>query len=53
MTETVGSLFEESLERYKAGEEVATLIPAFKEVCDRAPKSSAAWGVFGLAVYAG
>ncbi len=43
MTETVDSLFEGSLERYKAGEEVTTLIPAFKEVCDRAPKSSAAW----------
>ena len=43
MTETVESLFETGLERYKAGEEVASLIPTFKEVCDRAPKSSAAW----------
>lgn len=43
MTQTVESLFETGLERYKAGEEVASLIPTFKEVCDRAPKSSAAW----------
>ncbi len=43
MTETVESLFETGLERYKAGEDVASLIPTFKEVCDRAPKSSAAW----------
>lgn len=43
MTETVESLFETGLERYKAGEQVASLIPTFKEVCDRAPKSSAAW----------
>lgn len=43
MTETVESLFEAGLERYKAGEDVASLIPTFKEVCDRAPKSSAAW----------
>ena len=43
MTETVDSLFETGLERYKAGEEVADLIPVFKTICDRAPKSSAAW----------
>lgn len=43
MTQTVESLFETGLERYKAGEDVASLIPTFKEVCDRAPKSSAAW----------
>lgn len=43
MTQTVESLFETGLERYKAGEEIASLIPTFKEVCDRAPKSSAAW----------
>jgi predicted Zn-dependent protease len=43
MTETVESLFENALERYKAGEEPANLIPVFKEICDRAPKSSAAW----------
>jgi len=43
MTETVEALFENALERYKAGEEPANLIPVFKEICDRAPKSSAAW----------
>lgn len=43
MPETVDSLFENGLERYKAGEEPANLIPVFQEICDRAPKSSAAW----------
>lgn len=43
MSETVASLFESGLERYKAGESPANLIPVFKEICDRAPKSSAAW----------
>ncbi|MDZ8053552.1 MAG: tetratricopeptide repeat protein [Aulosira sp. ZfuVER01] len=43
MTNTVESLFDTGLERYKAGESAASLIPVFKEVCDRAPKSSSAW----------
>jgi len=43
MSETVDSLFETGLERYKAGEAPATLVPVFKDVCDRAPKSAAAW----------
>ncbi|MBW4591705.1 MAG: hypothetical protein KME46_01955 [Brasilonema angustatum HA4187-MV1] len=43
MTNTIESLFDTGLERYKAGEPVADLIPVFKEVCDRTPKSSAAW----------
>jgi predicted Zn-dependent protease len=43
MTNTVESLFDTGLERYKAGEAVGSLIPVFKEVCDRAPKTSAAW----------
>lgn len=43
MTETVESLFETALERYKAGEDPADLIPIFKEICDRTPKSSVAW----------
>lgn len=43
MPETVDSLFEAGLERYKAGEEPEILIPVFKEICDRAPKSAAAW----------
>ncbi|MDM9385643.1 hypothetical protein QUB80_33855 [Chlorogloeopsis sp. ULAP01] len=43
MTNTVESLFDRGLERYKAGESADALIPVFKEVCDRAPKSSSAW----------
>lgn len=43
MSPTVDSLFETGLERYKAGEEPVTLIPVFKDICDRAPKSAAAW----------
>ena len=43
MTDTVASLFESALERYKAGEEPEKLIPVFQQICDRAPKSSAAW----------
>jgi predicted Zn-dependent protease len=43
MTETVESLFDKGLERYKAGEPAAELIPIFKDVCDRSPKSSSAW----------
>lgn len=43
MTETVEDLFDKGLERYQAGESAAELIPVFKDVCDRAPKSSAAW----------
>jgi predicted Zn-dependent protease len=43
MTETIESLFDTGLERYKAGESTETLIPVFKEVCDRAPKSASAW----------
>ncbi|WP_026732979.1 tetratricopeptide repeat protein [Fischerella sp. PCC 9605] len=43
MTNTVESLFDTGLERYKAGESADALIPVFKEICDRAPKSSAAW----------
>jgi predicted Zn-dependent protease len=43
MTQAVDSLFDQGIERYKAGESYDTLIPVFKEVCDRAPKSSSAW----------
>ncbi len=45
MAETVSveTLFDEGIERYKAGEPAAELVSVFKEVCDRAPKSSAAW----------
>jgi predicted Zn-dependent protease len=43
MTETVEALFDQGLERYRAGESAAELLPLFKEVCDRTPKTSAAW----------
>lgn len=43
MTQTVETLFDEGIARYKAGESIDTLIPVFKDVCDRAPKNSAAW----------
>ncbi len=43
MTQTVESIFDEALERYKAGTEAAELIPVFKDICDRAPQNSAAW----------
>lgn len=43
MSETVGTLYEQGLERYQAGESAETLIPIFKEICDRAKKNAAAW----------
>ncbi|MCA1993311.1 MAG: hypothetical protein LDL41_14915 [Coleofasciculus sp. S288] len=43
MTESVTSLFDAGLERYNAGEEPDTLIPVFKDICDRSPKTAAAW----------
>lgn len=43
MTDTVESLFDAGLERYKAGEDAANLIPLFKDLCDRSPKSSSSW----------
>jgi predicted Zn-dependent protease len=43
MTETVEVLFDQGLERYRAGESAADLLPLFKEVCERTPKTSAAW----------
>lgn len=43
MTESVTTLFESAIERYKGGEGQKTLIPVFKEICDRSPKTSSAW----------
>lgn len=43
MTETVETLFDQGIERYQAGESPETLIPVFKDVCERSPKSSSAW----------
>jgi len=42
MTQTVETLFDQAIERYKAGEPAADLIPVFKQICDRAPKNGAA-----------
>ena len=42
MTQSAESLFEQGIERYKSGESASELIPVFKEICDRTPKSSAA-----------
>jgi predicted Zn-dependent protease len=39
----IDELFDKGLERYKAGESIKSLIPVFKEVCDRAPRASSAW----------
>jgi len=43
MTQTVEDLFDQAIERYKAGEAPEQLIPVFKEICDRSKKASAAW----------
>ena len=43
MTPSVSSLFDTGIERYKAGEAPQTLIPVFKEICDRSPKTASAW----------
>ncbi|MGF1478287.1 MAG: tetratricopeptide repeat protein [Cyanophyceae cyanobacterium] len=37
------ALFDEGLERYKAGESPQSLIPVFQDVCDRAPRNASAW----------
>jgi hypothetical protein len=42
MTQSVDDLFDQGLERYKAGESIEVLIPTFKDVCDRAKKNSSA-----------
>lgn len=42
-TTTPEELFKEGFERYQAGESSSSLIPVFKEVCDRAPKNGNAW----------
>ncbi|MGB3509213.1 MAG: hypothetical protein WBA93_08215 [Microcoleaceae cyanobacterium] len=43
MTQTPEELYQEGLERYKAGEDPKTLIPLFKDITNRAPKSSTSW----------
>jgi len=43
MTDSVDQLFDQAIDRYKAGEGPDELIPVFKDICDRAPKSSTSW----------
>jgi predicted Zn-dependent protease len=42
-TLSADELFDQGLERYKAGESIETLIPTFKTVCDRTKKNSSAF----------
>ncbi len=42
MTHSIETLFDESLEKYQAGEAAENLLPSFQEICDRNPKNSAA-----------
>lgn len=39
----LSSLVDTGIERYKAGEGPETLIPLFKDICERSPKTSSAW----------
>ncbi|WP_448570867.1 tetratricopeptide repeat protein [Trichothermofontia sp.] len=39
----VDTVFDQALQRYREGESPATLIPVFRDICDRATKSSPAW----------
>ncbi|MBD2181966.1 hypothetical protein H6S82_04935 [Planktothrix sp. FACHB-1355] len=41
--QTAAEIFESGIERYKAGETPETLIPYFKDICDRTPKNGSAW----------
>jgi predicted Zn-dependent protease len=43
MTQSISTLFDTAIERYKAGEGPDTLLPVFKEICDRSPKTGSAW----------
>lgn len=43
MNAPVETEFEQAIARYQNGESVDELIPVFKDICDRAPKNSAAW----------
>jgi predicted Zn-dependent protease len=37
------TLFDEGVQRYQKGESLDTLIPLFKEICDRTKRNSPAW----------
>jgi predicted Zn-dependent protease len=41
--ETAEELFNQGLERYKTGEDAATLIPIFKDICEQSPKVASSW----------
>lgn len=43
MIDSVEEDFNEGLERYKSGEDPASLIPFFKDISDRAPRNATAW----------
>lgn len=43
MGEAINELYEQGLEKYKAGEPLEDLIAYFKDLSDRAPKNSAIW----------
>ena len=43
MSESIDTIFDQALEKYQAGEPAANLIPTFTEICQTAPKNSAAW----------
>ncbi|MBO9999301.1 MAG: hypothetical protein J7641_09900 [Cyanobacteria bacterium SID2] len=43
MTTQAESEFEQAIAQYQNGASVKELIPIFKDICDRATKSSAAW----------
>ena len=42
-SQSVEALFDEGIERYQNGESTDTLIPFFKDICDRAKRNSPAW----------
>ncbi len=43
MNTTSEALFEEGLKRYQEGESLDTLIPLFRDLCNRARRNSPAW----------
>ncbi len=42
-SQTAEDLFNAGIERYQAGEAAETLLPLFKDVCERAPRNGAAY----------
>lgn len=43
MTDSLAELYDSALQRYNDGEAPETLIPVFKDICDRGGKSAAAY----------